>query len=432
MVFYYNNDVRLLRRFTLCALVLFLIVTLEMPSGEAVFGGTSALGDKRVVALINGRDSIGSTCSGALISSQIVVVAAHCLGNKNKKYDSEIYTPEDLWVAQPGADINVDDINSRVQVLRAILTAGFDNTFDGYALNFITQKDDITFLFLEKPLANITDVPIADASEVSLIKSQQLMFTHIGYGFIDEFHADGKPYSTQLRSYTDGASRHLGAAFLKEENTVSSQEIGTQALCVGDSGSPWYATVNGKEKIVAITVTASGCHGSGSGIGGTLGTVIHPYLHLVSAHWSEFLSELPTLRRLVASTTPDMNLPLIQTSGGCHGYVKATLQVLRESDSVWVDFAAAQGWKRIDTCPTTNPYQPWVRAIVKDGTQTRWHIWQPDEWDYFSPIVKYVAPKPTVTPKPVAKKTTITCTKGKLIKRVTDVKPVCPKGFKKK
>ena len=30
------------------------------------------------------------------------------------------------------------------------------------------------------------------------------------------------------------------------------------------------------------------------------------------------------------------------------------------------------------------------------------------------------------------KKTTITCVKGKLIKKVTAVKPVCPKGYKKK
>ena len=30
------------------------------------------------------------------------------------------------------------------------------------------------------------------------------------------------------------------------------------------------------------------------------------------------------------------------------------------------------------------------------------------------------------------KKTTITCLKGKLVKKVTAVKPVCPKGYKKK
>ena len=46
-----------------------------------------------------------------------------------------------------------------------------------------------------------------------------------------------------------------------------------------------------------------------------------------------------------------------------------------------------------------------------------------------------VAPTPVATPaaKPaVAKKTTITCVKGKTSKRVTAVKPVCPTGFKKK
>ena len=46
-----------------------------------------------------------------------------------------------------------------------------------------------------------------------------------------------------------------------------------------------------------------------------------------------------------------------------------------------------------------------------------------------------VAPTPIATPaaKPaVAKKTTITCVKGKTSKKVTAVKPVCPIGFKKK
>jgi hypothetical protein len=34
--------------------------------------------------------------------------------------------------------------------------------------------------------------------------------------------------------------------------------------------------------------------------------------------------------------------------------------------------------------------------------------------------------------KPVPKKITITCVKGKLVKKVTKVKPVCPSGYKKK
>jgi len=41
-------------------------------------------------------------------------------------------------------------------------------------------------------------------------------------------------------------------------------------------------------------------------------------------------------------------------------------------------------------------------------------------------------PTPEVTTKPVAKKITITCTKGKLIKKVSAVAPKCPTGYKKK
>jgi hypothetical protein len=41
-------------------------------------------------------------------------------------------------------------------------------------------------------------------------------------------------------------------------------------------------------------------------------------------------------------------------------------------------------------------------------------------------------PAPTATAAPSAKKSTITCVKGKISKKVTAVKPVCPKGYKKK
>ena len=41
--------------------------------------------------------------------------------------------------------------------------------------------------------------------------------------------------------------------------------------------------------------------------------------------------------------------------------------------------------------------------------------------------------KPTVAPKPVVvKKTTITCVKGKVSKKITAVNPTCPSGYKKK
>jgi hypothetical protein len=41
-------------------------------------------------------------------------------------------------------------------------------------------------------------------------------------------------------------------------------------------------------------------------------------------------------------------------------------------------------------------------------------------------------PTPTASKKPVVKKITITCIKGKTSKKVTAVKPKCPKGYKRK
>jgi len=45
--------------------------------------------------------------------------------------------------------------------------------------------------------------------------------------------------------------------------------------------------------------------------------------------------------------------------------------------------------------------------------------------------VEVAAPAPILKPA-AAKKITITCVKGKTIKKVTAIKPTCPTGYKKK
>ncbi len=48
------------------------------------------------------------------------------------------------------------------------------------------------------------------------------------------------------------------------------------------------------------------------------------------------------------------------------------------------------------------------------------------------PAPAKVEPAPTATPKAAAKKITISCVKGKVVKKVTAVKPTCPAGYRKK
>jgi hypothetical protein len=48
-------------------------------------------------------------------------------------------------------------------------------------------------------------------------------------------------------------------------------------------------------------------------------------------------------------------------------------------------------------------------------------------------VTETPTPTQTTTAKAAAaKKVTITCVKGKLVKKVTAVKPICPAGYKKK
>jgi hypothetical protein len=83
-------------------------------------------------------------------------------------------------------------------------------------------------------------------------------------------------------------------------------------------------------------------------------------------------------------------------------------------------------------------------ATTVIGERKGWLYLQAKNFEFSAPIIKakltqevVVEPTPTPTATPtvkpvVAKKTTITCVKGKTTKKVTAVKPKCPTGFKKK
>jgi hypothetical protein len=81
-------------------------------------------------------------------------------------------------------------------------------------------------------------------------------------------------------------------------------------------------------------------------------------------------------------------------------------------------------------------------ATTVIGERNGWLYLQAKNFEFSAPIIKAKltqevvvepTPTPTATTKPAAaKRTTITCVKGKSVKKVTAVKPKCPTGFKKK
>jgi hypothetical protein len=104
---------------------------------------------------------------------------------------------------------------------------------------------------------------------------------------------------------------------------------------------------------------------------------------------------------------------------------------------------------------TSAPVSATISIVSSDGTnqvattlfgeRNGWIYLKANNFTFSAPTLKVkltqeaekpvavATPTPTPAAKPaVAKKTTITCVKGKTTKKVSAVKPVCPTGFKKK
>ena len=178
---------------------------------------------------------------------------------------------------------------------------------------------------------------------------------------------------------------------------------------------------------------------------------------------AQTIAEAPRIiTELKAKQNADAVLDLLPMylSEGCHAgsRLNATLQKL--DGATWIDVAEARKWELTPICslyPGTQ-YQPSTNADIAAGTQIRWHVTN-GTWDWYSSI-RTAFGTPTETLKAVADlkakqsyellspadkaaadkatnkklplKTTITCTKGKLTKKVTAIRPTCPARYKKK
>ena len=426
-----------------------LILNLALTPVNAVYMGESAIGDQKVLTLAANKDSRNQFCSMAMLTDRIIVTAAHCMAAESSAGGKLRFDTSQIWVTQPGVDMSVDAISTRVKVSKVVLIPGYENFWDPGTNDRRTQRDDISFLFLDAPLVKDYSIQIATPTEIAQLKNSGGVITHYGYGLQEENKIDQRPYKLDLKVINVNDNN------LDANKTIFTQEDG-RALCPGDSGGPWYSDFNGVKKIVAVTVAAGGCRGNLNPRSATLGTLIAPYLQFMNEQWDKFLVEEELARKsqeveaaAKKKIADDLALRILnakkdgtymQDSSACHARgVQAALQL--NGTNGWVDYMPVEGWAEASNCDASHPVQPWNILLVSKPTELRWRIWNPGYWEAFTkafiqnppkvnqdPSLNNMTPTPKPTHTPTAK-TSIVCVKGKLIKKITAVKPICPKGY---
>jgi secreted trypsin-like serine protease len=429
---------------------------------NAIYGGEIALGDERVAALVAGLSDTGAACTAALLSPQIAISAAHCInhGQISKSKDPLIspFVPTlPFWITVPGVALADDDINTRVKVVRGFAAENYP---------FTTENSDIVFWVLEKPLVSKYSMNVATEKEVNELIALSGQMTHIGYGMQkhrDEPNfIDGKPYKiqgtvTSIKSTT--GSRAKEAKEKELTATVPARVVTAPAssnfkIWISDPRNPKVGLATG----IYISEGGGEFEFKGANPDGTL------YLTLSDNSWSFDVLEPDgsnTYQRRRYEMVISNNIATIENAKADSRGIYAVTSKLARVDTnsvIW------QTNKLQTACPgdsggpvyakfnseekifavQNGPYdggggcdtKPWPDGHIFKSSNTLIYPYidllraEPLAASIVQAYDAAVSKEQSATT--TTKKTIITCIKGKVVKKVTAVKPACPSGYKKK
>jgi hypothetical protein len=319
----------------------------------------------------------------------------------------ELRFPLDDWyVSQPGIDWSTPEAkSSKVKVLKIWTDPDFFNRWEPDKGLMETQVNDVAFLFLEQELTGPALARAASRDEIESFRLGQGRAFHLGYGCVGGSNGQitsnsGKPYLAEEIYGTSYQPAHIPI----RDRILSVKYPNGKSVCPGDSGSPLLMK-KGNEVIYVGTIFAGGSwENAAKGImnpGDASVTVLWPFVSTLEEKYKEFLSEDTKNRELKAKQEADANAAADKAA--------AELKAKQEAE-----IAAA------------------LKAKEEAEAKAAAELKATQEAEAKAVADKLAAEKIAAAKLASAKKSTITCVKGKLTKKVTAVKPKCPTGYKVK
>ena len=398
------------------------LLVFPVTSAHAVHGGESALGDPRVVAIIHWYENGQANCTGALIAPRIVMTSAHCLARNptDGKYPStKTALPKSglldlneapVWVSAPGVIVAPGNIGAK-QKARGIAQFPSPMYRDGGAINGDPSKlygpmYDFGIIILDKPLSTKT-YRIATLEELRDLVKFNKTITQIGYGLTSYEEAMGKAQRDGIpRKIETTVRSDLILGNNKELYTVWPELMLLQAkykkgeyTCGADSGIPAWFEKNGEWIYIGA---------SGAGMGAECSSAPDDPL------WTDqFWSVNAGNQFDTAQAYPEV--------------IEAANKFL--ADQIIIEAKAAAELKAKQELEVRIAAELKAKQEAEAKAAAELKAKQETEAKAAADLK---AKKESESKAALLKKTTVTCVKGKLVKKVTGVKPVCPKGYKKK
>ena len=352
-----------------------LILLSSVSPASSILNGSTAVGSEYVVTMLFGDDKVSSHCTGAYLRPRVVVTAAHCVIKQGGRAPELTRPIGDWYVSQPGIDWTTPEARtSKVKVIKIWTDPDYFNRWEPDKGLRETQVNDVAFLFLESELKGPHVTRAATREEIEAFRFGKGRAFHLGYGCIGQSweerkNNDGKPY---LASEIIGTNQGSLSTPIWDRFLLAQYDLGKGETCSGDSGSPLL--MKKESEVLYLGTIFAGGNGS-NGIKFAATTVLWPFVPALDKAYTEFLTEDAKNRELKA---------------------KQDAETKAANDKAAAD------------------------KIIQDAKI---------EADKSIQDAKLEAERILAAAK-TKKKTTITCTKGTLVKKVTGIGPKCPPGYK--